>query len=239
MSYHYVSSNKKEAERVNKYAHHVQLAPQLWHQGKKRESIDEYLLAFQHAPSPTDKLRWQMFVEYSAQFEQPRESKDYVEPTSDDIETLRKMMKDKSEFRLFRMAAANTMGNIKMGDATTGNREAAVDLYHQGLEFFEKKLTKHQIKMEQTTKMYDGQDTLVTMAFLVEEQRKRLNYEYKKNTVGISGLSKDELPPQQFTLDGTPLPFFKQGLEPCDYLWEALEYDMVACRRKCCFKRCT
>ena len=120
---------------------HMENAVKLFHQGKYRESANEYWLSFCESPALTHTSRWQIFHGYTSILKE-----EYFPSSDQDFENMRKVLDDKFEIRLFRVEAGLVLGLMLY---TRGERHKCADVYYKAVTIGEKKLKTKGEKMEQ------------------------------------------------------------------------------------------
>jgi hypothetical protein len=109
-----------------------------FHRGQHRRAADKYLEATLAAPSPWSSNRYQIFTGYTSIL---RES--YFTPSSDDLEALGKLARNKKEAILFRTEAAYTLGLLQWD---VGNRTEAAEQYRTAIWLGREKATEKERK---------------------------------------------------------------------------------------------
>ena len=235
-----LTSKQANSPEWKKYMYHANRAPGLLLQQLFRESTDEYLIAFQCAPTLTENYRFELFNEGTTSFmlpvdfdrnKDPASALGYVEPTKKDINLIRKVFKDKNELRCIRMVAGQVLGAIYW---ERGDNSKTAEIYYEAIRIGEEtKISKHMKKIEQKTKMYEMRngEEMKSMQYLMNEVMVKLRYNYKNL---ITTNNNDPIPNNQIyeSIGVTPPKHTtRSGLEPCTILFQKLHFDKKAVLR--------
>ena len=160
---------------------HQQAAVAFWHQGKHRESANEYWDAFQLLP-PTHEARYQTFHGYTTTLR----TTDTFEASEDDIKNMKKIFDNKHEPRLFRLEAAYTLGVIYYAQS---KRHLCEDVYHRAIVIGEKEPKKRQEKDEEKKMLIIHTDG-TTQEKTMKELMNGVVHDCQKNLNGLRGVQE-------------------------------------------------
>ena len=140
-----MSSNNDDATR------HQIAAIAFWEQRRHRESANEYWKSFVAFPSLTHKFRYHIFDGYNSILRE-----EYFKADQDDLKNLARVLRDKHEPRLFRVAAGFTLGILYYGQS---ERFKSEEMYQEAVRIGEKKpKNKNQEKLDKKVVQHNGQN---------------------------------------------------------------------------------
>ena len=173
---------------LSDFMRHQQAAVAFWHQGRHRESANEYWEAFQILP-PTHEARYQIFHGYTTTVRMT----DSFEASEDDIKNMKKIFDNKHEPRLFRLEAAFTLGVIYYAQ---NKRHLCEDIYHSAIVIGEKDPKKRQEKDEEK-KMIIMTPGGIRQEKTMKELMEGVVKDCQKNLDGLRGVQEVRFGPEE------------------------------------------